>query len=403
MANLTHVLKRKQVFSASDLTQALGGKTKIPILIEGRRLKSVGRGYYATGDLDHWEALVLVAARYFPAATLSGLTALKIHGLYDSQILEVQADIDRSTNQKNSLIKFKRVSKSKRCGIVKRGFHGTDVSLYEPERCLADLAAGRTPRAVLETALTNYLNAGRVDIEKLRFYDELFKVNLSKQIEKLMLKKTYVRPQEASPQLSPRDQIVRTAISRYALMGEAGLNFKDVAYEAGVGVSSVAYYFADKLALAKAVFDGFESNFLNSGLKEFFEENPPPVEFAKRYAQLNMDLADKDEVQHRVQMWALAERNRHVMRLMENVCNPLVATLTEKIRQQVKGISVEEAELRAILFGSTLDQYGTMKWHYSHIMNGTLTRKRLMTGYRKMLADDLVDLIFAPPRLETAP
>lgn len=398
MANLTHVLKQKQVFSTSDLTRFLGGKSKIRLLVESQRIVPVGRGYYATHDLEHWQALTLILARYFPSAILSGEIALKIHGLQDSLVTEIQADIDRSTNQKNSLFKFRRVSKSRQTGAVEMNFNGARIRIYEPERCLADLGHQKGTRAALKSALGNYLRQGRIRINKLRFYDQMLKTNLARQIEQMQIKKSYLRPSGGTPRLSTRDHILRSAIVRYAQYGNAGLDLKALAKDTGLSLSALAYHFPSNRALSKGVLDSFETHFANSGLAEIFINETPPIEFATRYAQGLMDMADNDEIAYRVQMWSIAEQNPHVRQLMEKLCTPLVLKMTEKIQRQVKGISAEEAEMRAVMFGSTLDQYATMRWYYSHIISGKLTRNELITGYRKMLLDQLLEICFAPPK-----
>jgi AcrR family transcriptional regulator len=401
MASLLKALKAKQVYSSSDLAALVGGKSKISILIESRKIKAIGRGYYATSDLDPWDAVVLIAGRYFPSSVISGPSALKIHGLLSSTGGEVQADIDRGTNQKNSLIKFRRISKSRQCGIAKIKFHGSEIKVHEPERCLADLMLNGASANLVHSVISNYLVKAKVNIEKIRFYDKKFKINLHEKIEKLRVDANYLsveaRPSKTE-EISIKDHIMRIALLRYSKKGEAGLKLKDVADEAGVSLPVLTFHFSTSRELLRSTMQAFETNSVNIGLAELFTKNCSPVDFAKNYARILMDMADSDDISNNIQRWAMAEKNPYVAGLMERLCNPFIAKMTEKILEKIPHISRDEAESRAVMFGSIVDQYGTMKWFYADILTTQASRETMLADYRRTILEDIVQMIFAPPK-----
>lgn len=402
MKDLSQILQTQQVLSSGDASKVIGQKRNLKLLVENGKLQSLGRGYYFTAGLERWEALVLLVAKYFPTAVIAGKAALKLHGLYPSDPAEVEVHISRTTNQKNSLLKFSRVSDSRLVGITKIKFYGMEVRVYDPERSLAELYLNKSSRKLAKDALQAYLQKPKIDLDKVRGYDAQLKLEVMNQLEKIRLDLQYVANKKKAEPLEEEkgvfEHILGVAVANYSLKGLAGLGMKEIAEEAGVSVATVSYHFPNRGALQKAVSDAYEAKCVAAGAELILSPTLDPREYISRTTEFMMNLADADEMGFRLQKWSIADRNPYSLSVIEKFCSGFVALTKSMILAKVPGISSEEAEIRAVMYGSIMDQYSDMKWFYGDLLRTEMNKNRMLELYRQMIKEDIADMLFAPPR-----
>ncbi len=170
------------VFSSAELSKALGSRTAIKRAVDADKLIALGAGFYSTPDLDPSVAQVIVVARFFPKAVISGVSGLVIHDLSDEKLQKVTVDVPKDRPLRNALLKAKRVTKDRFVGIEKRNYHGHTIRIYDVERLLCD--AYRIDRgALFFKALKRYLKSQKPQFEKLAKYDKILGTKVIRAIQ----------------------------------------------------------------------------------------------------------------------------------------------------------------------------------------------------------------------------
>lgn len=391
----TGVLSRKELIHSIGKNPAL-----IQELLKSRRLLPYGRSYLATPDLADWEVFVLIAAKYFPKAVVSYEASLQLHGLLDQPPSLICADISRTTNQKNSLIRFRRVSPKRFCGICEVSLHGVKVRTYDPERAIAELFLARSKPARITEVLRRYLDRGSVRPDRIALYDKKLGTRVSSALEEVRLSHQYLgkkRLEATPPDLSTEKQILQSSLYLYSLKGQAGLGIAEVAREAGVSAASVAKYFPNRKKLVNAVMRTFEEKAASNGATYAGPVNPTPREFFLACAEGYFGLADQDELGYRIQKWAIAENNPDVVGQIERVCSPLIALGKAKIMEAVPQISAQEAEVRSILFVGILDEYTHLRWFYANTLKTQFSKHIWLKGCQNAIRKNVIDMLLSPP------
>lgn len=167
-------IRKHQLMRSGDLLKIAGSYLQIRRKAEAGVITPLGSGLYAAPSLDPFVAAVLATAKFFPAAVISGLTALVIHGLSDEYIERVDVDIPREKSLRNRLLRVHRVTRERLKGSTQLKFHGQPIRIYDVERSLCDAyridPAGPIFFKALKRSLTE---KKKVDSEKLRRYDSL--------------------------------------------------------------------------------------------------------------------------------------------------------------------------------------------------------------------------------------
>ncbi len=162
---------KETVFSSSELSKVLGSRPAIRKAVDANQLVALGAGFYSTPDLDPSVAQVLVVARFYPQAVISGLSALVIHNLSDEKLEKVTVDVPKSRLIRNAILQARRVEKGRFIGIEKLDYHGHSIRIYDVERLLCD--AYRVDRGfIFFKALKRYLKVHKPQYEKIARYDK---------------------------------------------------------------------------------------------------------------------------------------------------------------------------------------------------------------------------------------
>ena len=167
-----HLLNvRSAVFSSVELSRALGSRTAIKRAVDADKLIALGAGFYSTPDLDPSVAQVLVVARFYPEAVISGISGLVIHDLSDEKLQKVTVDMPKDRPLRNAILQVRRVTKNRFIGIEKMDYFGHTIRIYDVERLLCD--AYRVDRgAIFFKALKRYLKSYKPQFEKIAKYDK---------------------------------------------------------------------------------------------------------------------------------------------------------------------------------------------------------------------------------------
>ena len=162
---------KSSVFSTSQLSRVLGNRTAIKRAVDADKLVALGAGYYSTPDLDPAVAQVLVVAKFYPEAVISGISGLLIHDLSDERLQKVTVDMPKHRPIRNAIMQVRRVTKGRFIGIEKMEYFGHSIRIYDVERVLCD--AYRVDRgAIFFKALKRYLKKHRPQFERIAKYDK---------------------------------------------------------------------------------------------------------------------------------------------------------------------------------------------------------------------------------------
>lgn len=171
-------LKRHRVLRLSELKRYGGSAVKLRRMTEAGLVLSVGSGIYASAYLDPFVAAVLAAAKYYPRAVISGLTALQIHGFAQEYVDQVDVDVPRETSIRNKLLKVHRVPKSRLIGITQLKHHGSIIQIYDRERSLCEAYRIDPSGPLFFKALKRYLKSGKPNAAQILEYDRAVKTNV---------------------------------------------------------------------------------------------------------------------------------------------------------------------------------------------------------------------------------
>lgn len=176
-AKILTTLKKNKVMRVSDLAKYLTHRSLLRRMDAVGEIFSVGSGFYAHPSIDPQVAAV-VAAKFYPKAVVSGITAMVIHGLSDEVIDRVDIDIPRASSIRNKLFRVHRVPPRRFVGIVNHEYFGQRVRTYDKERTLCD-AYLKDPRGPLFfKALKRYLKNNNRNIDAIGRYDKILKTNV---------------------------------------------------------------------------------------------------------------------------------------------------------------------------------------------------------------------------------
>lgn len=388
--------EKEKVYRWKDLLKLLGSRTSVLQHVEHGRLISLGSGFYASTKIPREEALLLAVARFFPRAVISGAGALYLHGLLGrDEGYEIEADIERSTNSRNKLVRFHRVTPSRQVGIMETRVQGFAVRVYDPERSLAECFLRKWPKSRLQTVLKNYLRKSSVNLERIREYDEL----LGTKVEGALLKaRVPVEYMEPDAEVSPlTESLVLAAVQAYCDQGSQGLSPDLIAQRAGVSKAAVLRHYPTKKDVEKAVYDAFSTKATQTAYAPLLDKKAPPLEFIMRSVDAYLEMADADESGFRFQCWAVAEKNPLTHIMFEDLCSSFIQLIKQKILEIVPRLSPYEAEVRAIFLGSVLDQYTHMRWLYAGLLKTNLSKHDMLRTYKMMIRDVLVPMCLREP------
>lgn len=172
------VFKAAPVQHARTVERAAGGRSALLKAVEEGQVQRIGGGYYGGANLEPSVAQVLVVARFFRRAVVSGISALQLHGLTDEYPNRVQIDIPRSSAARNKILEVRRVQPKFMIGIERREIHGVTVKLYDRERSLCDLYRMERDGARFLKSLKRYVASRKIDASKIAEYDKVLKTHV---------------------------------------------------------------------------------------------------------------------------------------------------------------------------------------------------------------------------------
>lgn len=172
------LLSTNLVMKNAELMPLVGSNTQVKRLADDGEMVSLGSGYYAHPSVDLFLAYVLVAAKYYPDAVISNITALLIHKLSDERIDSIDVDIPRNRSIRNRILIAHRVAKSHLIGITTKDYMGHKIRIYDIERSLCDAYKIDPEGHIFYKALKRYVAAGKIQIELVRQYDEALKTKV---------------------------------------------------------------------------------------------------------------------------------------------------------------------------------------------------------------------------------
>ena len=169
--SLEQVLRRHQVVSTKELLPVLKNRVQIRRRAEAGEITPLARGIYASPHLDPFVGVVFAAARFYPDAVISNITALHIHGLSDERIDFVDVDIPRERSIRNSLLRVHRVPKGRVTGVTSMKYHGTRIRIYDLERALCEAYLLDPAGPIFFKALKRYLKDHKPRTDLIKKYD----------------------------------------------------------------------------------------------------------------------------------------------------------------------------------------------------------------------------------------
>jgi len=165
-------LKTKKVMRASELLPFISTHAQLRRMAEAGELIAVGSGLYAHPSLDPFTASLIAAARYFPNAVISNITALVVHGLSDERIDRIDVDIPRNSSIRNKLIRAHRVAARNITGVIRLNYHSQKLKIYCKERSLCDAYRIDPDGPLFLKAIKRYVKAGEIDADLIAKYDK---------------------------------------------------------------------------------------------------------------------------------------------------------------------------------------------------------------------------------------
>lgn len=176
-------LARHKLLSYSELTNYGATGIKLRRMTEAGLVIQLGSGIYASPELDPFVASVQAIAKYYPKATISGFTALQIHGLAQEYVERIDVDVPRETSIRNKMLKAHRVPKSRLIGITELKFHGRRIRIYDRERTLCEAFRLDPAGPLFFKALKRYIAKDVINTEKVQLYDKALKTRVLMHIQ----------------------------------------------------------------------------------------------------------------------------------------------------------------------------------------------------------------------------
>ncbi|MFH1728692.1 MAG: type IV toxin-antitoxin system AbiEi family antitoxin [Pseudomonadota bacterium] len=170
-------IKKNLVASASELQKISKNRMLLVRLEERGEIQRLGIGFYSLPSLDIFTGLLIVVAKYYKDAAISGLAAAKVYGLSDENIDCVDVDIPNNKNIRNSILNVRRISKKYLIGIDKIKISGENVKIYNPERILSDIYRYYS-EAICYKAIKRYLKKYKPKYDEIAKYDKILKTNV---------------------------------------------------------------------------------------------------------------------------------------------------------------------------------------------------------------------------------
>ncbi len=166
-------LQKEKVLSAQQLKSSVSSRMALKRLVEDGKIVSLGAGLYASSRIDPFVASVIAIPRFYPKAILSNITALVIHGLSDESVDRIDVDIPRDSSIRNALLRVHRVPAKRLVGITAMKFHGEIITIYDPERSLAEAFRFDKGGPIFYKALKRYLRQHDPNMALILKYDGL--------------------------------------------------------------------------------------------------------------------------------------------------------------------------------------------------------------------------------------
>lgn len=171
---------KEGIYSSSELEQILGNKMAISRLVESGDISKVGRGYYATNNINYESAIFGLVAKYYSEGIISGHTCLHFYGLSDFADDRIHLDfpVESGFKRNSELFEFHRVTSPRLSDIEKVNIKGSILKIYSPERALFEAVKLEKGFGNMSaTACKNYLKKFKPDIKKIAFISEEFGEN----------------------------------------------------------------------------------------------------------------------------------------------------------------------------------------------------------------------------------
>lgn len=170
-------LNRVKVMSSRDIKKFTLSRATLSRMNESGEIISLGKGLYSHPSIDPFVGTV-VAARLYPDAIISNITALVVHELSDERIDRVDIDVDRTRSIRNDLFSIHRVAKSKRVGVTNLLFHGIRIKIYDKERSLCEAYRIDPAGPIFFKALKRYLKSSTPNTNRISKYDKILKTQV---------------------------------------------------------------------------------------------------------------------------------------------------------------------------------------------------------------------------------
>ncbi|MFW7382163.1 MAG: type IV toxin-antitoxin system AbiEi family antitoxin domain-containing protein [Oligoflexus sp.] len=171
-------LKSRKVMKASELAPYISTRTQLRRMVEAGKLIALGSGIYAHPTLDPFTASLIAAAKYYPTAVISNITALVIHGLSDERVDRIDVDIPRNSSIRNRLLCTHRVPDHKIVGAIKLDYNGHKIRVYCQERALCDAYRIDPDGPIFLKAMKRYVKNGGTNADLIAEYDEVVSTNV---------------------------------------------------------------------------------------------------------------------------------------------------------------------------------------------------------------------------------
>lgn len=394
---------KPQVYSANDLKALLGDKQTILKYKKLEKIRSLASGFYCTQVTSDFDARVLVVAQYYPQAVISGRAALKLHGFLESDNGTVEADIDRDTNLKNNLIRFRRVTKHKLVGVKETKVHGKIVRVYDVERSLAELYHLDLSPQELIRCWQKYISDHDVRVDRLTEYGDVVGVDLVAQLNHHLMHKEYLPKKQTSEDddIDYRMQIIEAAINVFCERGSTGTSIELVAQESGLSSTTVLRLFKSKKALLLEVHNALENKFLANLPPPLFSPDMSPEKAVRTLTEAALKMVEVDPISFRIQRWTTAEESPYSQKVIKTLVSGIIRTLKMQITKKVPDISSAEAEARASLLAASYDHYLITYWYYVRFLEVEFTREQYLENYKRGILTNLIDMCFSPAKWTT--
>lgn len=170
-------LEKNIVAKTSELQVKTHNRMAIIRLAEQGVIQNVARGYYSLPKFDIFDVMLVLVAKYYKDAVVSGLAAARVYGLTDENIEKIDVDILKTKNVRNMFLGIKRTERNRIIGVMTKDVLDNKIKLYDVERTLVDIKMKYSP-AIFYKALKRYLKKYKPDFEKIKKYDAIVSTNV---------------------------------------------------------------------------------------------------------------------------------------------------------------------------------------------------------------------------------